>query len=387
MPRPPFAPRVPLVATVLLAVITDLSPGRRHKPPKPPPPPAAGAAPLHQRPARQPRAADRLERPDHRRERHPRRRRAAPPTWPTHLKHLNDNTRSLAAGRPDRRLTAASPPPSTTSRRSRCSRRSGWTASAAATTSSTRATRSCAGSWTAVATRSTAAPPPGTGPGTASTSSPPTWSRTAGEPALPPVYHPTRIKASGCLHRRWSPRRPPRSSRPTGIKGLTFQDEVDADRTALEAAPIRRREGPGRARARGRPGHRRPEPGRLRRRPGCRQPHRHGGRRRDRPGPQRPLPPGLHLQGDRPQGQPAPVTQGSSFGRVLTQIDFQVDRKTHDIVRSSVVADNHVVTRTVTPDPTISAFVQTWKDRVAAVANKPIGTITADITERGRAVR
>ncbi|GII34691.1 bifunctional metallophosphatase/5'-nucleotidase [Planotetraspora mira] len=80
-----------------------------------------------------------------------------------------------------------------------------------------------------------------------------------------------------------------------------------------------------------------------------------------------------------PAGHDRYFTQGSSFGRVITQIDFQVDKKTDDIVRSSVVPDNHVVTRTVTPDPEITAFVQTWKDRVSTVANKPIGSITANL--------
>ena len=50
-----------------------------------------------------------------------------------------------------------------------------------------------------------------------------------------------------------------------------------------------------------------------------------------------------------PKGNDRYVTQGSSFGRVLTQIDFKIDRKTHDVIRSSVTVDNHVVTRTVTP--------------------------------------
>ena len=81
-----------------------------------------------------------------------------------------------------------------------------------------------------------------------------------------------------------------------------------------------------------------------------------------------------------PAGQDRLYSQGGSFGRVITQVDLNVNVKTRDIDRASVVADNHVVTRTVTPDPEISAFVQTWKDRVAPVANKPVGRITADIT-------
>ncbi|MEU1881178.1 bifunctional metallophosphatase/5'-nucleotidase [Streptosporangium sp. NPDC020072] len=81
-----------------------------------------------------------------------------------------------------------------------------------------------------------------------------------------------------------------------------------------------------------------------------------------------------------PAGGTRLFSQGGSFGRVITKVDFRVDVRTRDVVRSSVVADNQVVTRTVTPDPEIAAFVQTWKERVAPVANKPIGRITADVT-------
>ncbi|SDL35737.1 5'-nucleotidase [Nonomuraea maritima] len=81
-----------------------------------------------------------------------------------------------------------------------------------------------------------------------------------------------------------------------------------------------------------------------------------------------------------PAGHDRLYSQGGSFGRVITQVDLKVDVKKRDIVRSSVVADNHVVTRTVEPDAEISALVQTWKDRVAPVANRAVGTITGDIT-------
>ncbi|MBB5625117.1 bifunctional metallophosphatase/5'-nucleotidase [Sphaerisporangium krabiense] len=84
-----------------------------------------------------------------------------------------------------------------------------------------------------------------------------------------------------------------------------------------------------------------------------------------------------------PAGQDRYYTQGSSFGRVLTTVDFQVDKKTGEVVRSSVTPDNHVVTRDVTPDAATAALVQTWKDRVATVANKPVGKITADLGRAG----
>ncbi|MBF8189696.1 bifunctional metallophosphatase/5'-nucleotidase [Nonomuraea sp. K274] len=81
-----------------------------------------------------------------------------------------------------------------------------------------------------------------------------------------------------------------------------------------------------------------------------------------------------------PAGHDRVFSQGGSFGRVITQVDMNVNTRTRDIDRASVVADNHVVTRTVTADPEISAFVQTWKDRVAPVANRAVGTISADLT-------
>ncbi|MDL4772895.1 bifunctional metallophosphatase/5'-nucleotidase [Actinomadura xylanilytica] len=81
-----------------------------------------------------------------------------------------------------------------------------------------------------------------------------------------------------------------------------------------------------------------------------------------------------------PKGRPRLYSSGSSFGRVITQVDFKVDRRTGDIVRSTLKGDNHVVTRDVPADPKTERFVQTWKERVATIADKPIGKITADLT-------
>ncbi|MEV4159825.1 bifunctional metallophosphatase/5'-nucleotidase [Nonomuraea dietziae] len=80
-----------------------------------------------------------------------------------------------------------------------------------------------------------------------------------------------------------------------------------------------------------------------------------------------------------PAGQPRYYTQGSSFGRVLTQIDFQVDKRTRDVVRSTVAAANHVVTRDVPEDRAVATSVALWKARSADIANKQVGRITAEI--------
>ncbi|WP_030173473.1 bifunctional metallophosphatase/5'-nucleotidase [Spirillospora albida] len=83
-----------------------------------------------------------------------------------------------------------------------------------------------------------------------------------------------------------------------------------------------------------------------------------------------------------PDGRPRLYSSGSSFGRVITKVDFRVDRRTGDIVRSTLAGDNRVVTRDVRPHRPTEKFVQRWKDRVAPVANRPVGKITADITRK-----
>ncbi|MEU5876541.1 bifunctional metallophosphatase/5'-nucleotidase [Spirillospora sp. NPDC047279] len=82
-----------------------------------------------------------------------------------------------------------------------------------------------------------------------------------------------------------------------------------------------------------------------------------------------------------PKGDPRLYSSGSSFGRVITQVDFQVNKRTGDIVRSTLKGDNHVVTRDVA-DPETEKFVATWKERVAEIADRPIGKITATLDRK-----
>ena len=81
-----------------------------------------------------------------------------------------------------------------------------------------------------------------------------------------------------------------------------------------------------------------------------------------------------------PKGRPRLFSSGSSFGRVISEVNLKVDRRTGDVVRSSLKGDNHVVTRDIAPDPATQKFVKTWQDRVSEIADKPIGKITADLT-------
>jgi 5'-nucleotidase len=72
------------------------------------------------------------------------------------------------------------------------------------------------------------------------------------------------------------------------------------------------------------------------------------------------------------------VTQGASFGRLITQVNLGIDTTTGEIV--SKTAKNNLVTRDVTPDPTVQAIVDKAKAAAAPLANRVIGSITADIT-------
>jgi 5'-nucleotidase len=81
-----------------------------------------------------------------------------------------------------------------------------------------------------------------------------------------------------------------------------------------------------------------------------------------------------------PAGNPRPVVQSASFGRLVSSVDLQIDPRTRDVIRSATVAENHIVTRDVTPDPTVQAIVDRAVTKSAPLANRKVGTITADIT-------
>jgi 5'-nucleotidase len=73
-----------------------------------------------------------------------------------------------------------------------------------------------------------------------------------------------------------------------------------------------------------------------------------------------------------------PVTSASSFGRLVTNIGFELDHNTKDI--KNVTADNTVVTRTQSPDLDMQALIARYNTLAAPIANEPIGHISADIT-------
>ena len=83
-------------------------------------------------------------------------------------------------------------------------------------------------------------------------------------------------------------------------------------------------------------------------------------------------------------GHPRIVTSAYSYGRVVSEFDLVLDRRTNDIRRDLSTAQNHLVDRAaLAPDPAVSAVIAKWQPLFAAAGNTPVGTITADINRGG----
>jgi 5'-nucleotidase len=78
-----------------------------------------------------------------------------------------------------------------------------------------------------------------------------------------------------------------------------------------------------------------------------------------------------------------PVTSGSSFGRIVTDIDMTIDKVTGETI--AVAVDNKIVTRDVPKDPAQTALIEHYNFFAAPLANRVIGSITADITRTANA--
>ncbi|MEU5975775.1 bifunctional metallophosphatase/5'-nucleotidase [Streptomyces sp. NPDC047315] len=80
-----------------------------------------------------------------------------------------------------------------------------------------------------------------------------------------------------------------------------------------------------------------------------------------------------------PAGNPRTVTSAASAGRLYTDTTLTYDRRTKDIVRTSVAAANHVVTRDVPKAPDMTRLIDRWNALAAPIANRPVGYVSADI--------
>ena len=72
------------------------------------------------------------------------------------------------------------------------------------------------------------------------------------------------------------------------------------------------------------------------------------------------------------------VTSAASFGRLITDIDLEIDTATGDVVSKRAL--NRIVTRVVAKDPEESALISRYNQLAAPLANRVIGRISGDIT-------
>ncbi len=85
-----------------------------------------------------------------------------------------------------------------------------------------------------------------------------------------------------------------------------------------------------------------------------------------------------------PAGKPRIVTSAYSFGRVVTEVNLVLDKRTKDVRRDLSTSTNHIVEQaTLTPDPAQTAIIAKWQPLVDAAGSTPIGTITATSSAAG----
>ncbi len=82
-----------------------------------------------------------------------------------------------------------------------------------------------------------------------------------------------------------------------------------------------------------------------------------------------------------PEGASRLLTSASSFGRLYTETNLTYDRRTRDIVRSSVKGANLQVSRDVKPDPMQTSLLSKYQELVAPIASEVIGHVTTDVTK------
>jgi 5'-nucleotidase len=71
------------------------------------------------------------------------------------------------------------------------------------------------------------------------------------------------------------------------------------------------------------------------------------------------------------------VTSAASFGRVITDIDLTIDHRSKTVTKAT--ATNNIVTQDVAKDATAQAILDKYTQISAPLANRVIGSVTADI--------
>lgn len=79
-------------------------------------------------------------------------------------------------------------------------------------------------------------------------------------------------------------------------------------------------------------------------------------------------------------GQPRIVTSAYSFGRVVSEVDLVLDKRTRDVRRDLSSAMNHGVYHAdLDPDPAVTKVLDKWRPLADVLGNEPVGEITGSI--------
>ncbi|GAA1603522.1 bifunctional metallophosphatase/5'-nucleotidase [Kribbella hippodromi] len=87
-----------------------------------------------------------------------------------------------------------------------------------------------------------------------------------------------------------------------------------------------------------------------------------------------------------PAGNPRPVVEAANHGRLISEINLQLDPRSGEVLRDKTTSVNHAVTRDVTPDPKIQKIVDYWTAAGNRKYAEPVATITGDFTRTPNAV-
>jgi 5'-nucleotidase len=83
-------------------------------------------------------------------------------------------------------------------------------------------------------------------------------------------------------------------------------------------------------------------------------------------------------------GQPRIVTSAYSYGRVVSEFNLVLDKRTKDVRRDLSTATNYTVDQaSLTPDPAMTAIIAKWQPLYDAAGSTPVGTITETIYRGG----
>lgn len=83
-------------------------------------------------------------------------------------------------------------------------------------------------------------------------------------------------------------------------------------------------------------------------------------------------------------GDPRIVTSAYSYGRVVSELNLVLDKRTNDVRRDLSSARNHAVIQAhLDPDPAMTAIIDKWQPLFDEAGNTPVGTITETIVRGG----